>query len=400
MFVGFPSTQTPAVQWWDYSKTNSGTINIALTNDCAPVQFFATGGSSTTIIVTLPLDPPQGKVITIKNEKYGPSSQSVRILDGTYNSSSVVNAVLGVAAEATYCYIGQNNIVGTANTLSNWIRIAGGSTYTNSYALSIGGYDNDSTGSMSTAIGGFLNIASGAQSICAGGQLATASGSYSATLGGSSATASSSYSATLGGDAPTASGQGSACLAGVSVTSSGLRSIAGGDSSTSNASYSFVYGVSASAQSRIGNVVFSGNQSPYSTGLRQVAMLALGAETTDATATVLRSNTGVAGTTNQITIANNSAYYFRGECVAAVTGAGNTKGWYIEGVIKRGANAASTVLVGTPTVTSNYADAGASTWNLTATADTTNGALAITATGQAATTIRWLCQIRTTEMGF
>jgi hypothetical protein len=47
-----------------------------------------------------------------------------------------------------------------------------------------------------------------------------------------------------------------------------------------------------------------------------------------------------------------------------------------------------------------YADAGAATWNLTATADVTNGALAITATGQAATTIQWVAQIRTTEMTY
>ena len=121
-------------------------------------------------------------------------------------------------------------------------------------------------------------------------------------------------------------------------------------------------------------------------------------QTTDATATVIRSNGAAAGTTNQVILPNNSAYYFRGECIAGVTGAGDTKGWYIEGVIKRGANAASTAIVGAATVTSLYADAGATTWAVTATADTTNGGLAITVTGQAATTIRWVCQIRTTEM--
>jgi hypothetical protein len=86
--------------------------------------------------------------------------------------------------------------------------------------------------------------------------------------------------------------------------------------------------------------------------------------------------------------------------VAGVTGGGNTKGWTVEGVIKRGANAASTALVGTPTVTSSYADAGASTWTIAITADTTNGGLAVTFTGQAGTTIRAVAQISTTEMTF
>jgi hypothetical protein len=86
--------------------------------------------------------------------------------------------------------------------------------------------------------------------------------------------------------------------------------------------------------------------------------------------------------------------------VAGVTGGGNTKGWTVEGVIKRGANAASTAIVGTATVMSSYADAGAVTWALTATADTTNGGLAITFTGQAATTIRCVAKIETTEMTY
>jgi hypothetical protein len=129
-------------------------------------------------------------------------------------------------------------------------------------------------------------------------------------------------------------------------------------------------------------------------------MLVLGRQTTDATATVLTSNTNAATTTNQVILPNNSAYYFRGEVIAGVTGAGDTKGWYVEGVIKRGASAASTALVGTPTATSLYADTGAATWSIAVTADTTNGGLAITVTGAAATTIRWVAQIRTTEMTY
>jgi len=129
-------------------------------------------------------------------------------------------------------------------------------------------------------------------------------------------------------------------------------------------------------------------------------MLILGRQTTDATATVLASDTSAASANNQLTLPNNSAYYFRGEIIAGVTGGGNTKGWFIEGAIKRGANAAATSLVGTPTVTSNYADAGASAWAVAVTANTTLGCITITVTGQAATTIRWVAQVRTTEMTY
>jgi len=86
--------------------------------------------------------------------------------------------------------------------------------------------------------------------------------------------------------------------------------------------------------------------------------------------------------------------------VSGVTGGGDTKGWTIEGVIKRGAGVGTTALVGTPTVVSTYADVGAATWAIAVAADTTNGGLKVTFTGQAATTIRTVCQIRTTEMTY
>jgi len=136
-----------------------------------------------------------------------------------------------------------------------------------------------------------------------------------------------------------------------------------------------------------------------SLGVSQAALLVLGRQTTDATPTVLTSNPSAAGTNNQIILPNNSAYFFKGEVVSGVTGGGNSKGWKIEGLIKRGANAASTTLVGS-TVTSPFGDAGAAGWVIAVTADTTNGGLAVTFTGQVATTIRTVAQIRTTEMTY
>jgi hypothetical protein len=88
------------------------------------------------------------------------------------------------------------------------------------------------------------------------------------------------------------------------------------------------------------------------------------------------------------------------EVVARNTSTGMTGRWEVKGLIKRGANASSTALVGTTTVTLTNGDneawivAGA----ITITADTTYGALAITVTGAASTTIHWLAKILTTEI--
>jgi hypothetical protein len=115
---------------------------------------------------------------------------------------------------------------------------------------------------------------------------------------------------------------------------------------------------------------------------------------------VLASSTAAPSAVNQVILPNNSAYYFKGRIIAGVTGGGDTSGWTFEGLIKRGANAASTTLVGDINTVLVGRDSGASDWSFTATADTTNGGLRITVTGQASTTIRWVCKIETTEMTF
>jgi hypothetical protein len=238
-------------------------------------------------------------------------------------------------------------------------------------------------------------VASGDWSFVGGGRQNTASGSGSFIGGGGF-----DGTSTLGN---TASGVASVVNGGLSNTASGSGSIiAGGYQNIANATMSTVIGGRyGTTRGIIGLGALPFHNSPIAAvaGTSQGGLLILGVETTDATATALRSNTAAASTTNQVILPNNSAYYFRGTVIANVTGGGNTKSWTIEGAIKRGANAASTTLVGV-TVTSPFGDAGAATWTIAATADTTNGGLQITFTGQASTTIRCVCKLETTEVTF
>jgi hypothetical protein len=245
-----------------------------------------------------------------------------------------------------------------------------------------------------TAVGGFIgggagNAVTNTYGAIVGGNSNTASGSYAAVVGGSSSSASSSGSIVLGGSALNASVSNSAVVAGANNTANGSNSfIAGG-----------AYGVTRTIN---GNSVLPASINPISSlsGISQSGLLILGRQTTNATATVLASNTSVAGTTNQVILPNNSAYTFQGTCIANVTAGGTTSGWKFEGVIKRGANAASTALVAAVTPLVIAQDAGAVTWVLAITADTTNGGIAVTVTGAAATTIRWVAKIETTEVTF
>jgi hypothetical protein len=208
-------------------------------------------------------------------------------------------------------------------------------------------------------------------------------------LGGSSCIAGASLAAVIGGTSNTASGNSSVVI--------------GGGQGIANSANSVVLGGNQGlSRSIIGNFVTPASSTPIASaaGVQQSATLILGRQTTDATATVLTSNSSAATTTNQVILPNNSAYTFQGTCIANVTGGGTTSGWKFEGVIKRGANAASTALVAAVTPTVIAQDVGAVTWVLAITADTTNGGIAVTVTGAAATTIRWVVQIETTEVTY
>jgi hypothetical protein len=364
----------------------------------------------------------------------GTSSSAVTTQSGTMNATTAVtlsgsnaNIKVGQLVTGTSINSFPNTYVaaisGTSLTLSQ--AASGSSTSTLSFftphGVVVGGGNNQATGSYSFIGGGGdagtagnRNVASGDWSTVAGGMKNTASANHSSIAGGYGNTA-SGFGAFVGGGglygdfgtgatAPnTASGVSSAVLGGWnnSATSNGAA-VLGGVESQATGFYSAVVGGSyGTTRGVIGNTVFPASNAPLAVrGTAQSGLLILGKQTTDATPTVLVCNQSAASTTNQVILPNNSAYYFRGTVVAGVTGGGNTKGWTVEGVIKRGAGVGTTAIVGTATVTSSYADAGASTWAITATADTTNGGLAITFTGQAATTIRCVAKIETTEMTY
>jgi hypothetical protein len=316
------------------------------------------------------------------------------------NASIKVGQLIAGTSIAGETYVAA--ISGTSLTLS---KVASGSStstlsFFTPHGVVVGGGNNTATGSYSFIGGGGdagtagnRNVASGGWSSVLGGLKNTASGVGSVVCGGGT------YDGANGGG-NTASGLGAFVGAGWGslATADGSSVLGSGNAAISK--FSTAMGQYSNTRGIIGNFVISPCDAPMSAlYTNQIAFLVLARQTTDATPTVLTSNSSAASTNNQVILPNNSAYFFTGEVVAGVTGGGNTKGWTIEGVIKRGANAAATTLVGS-TVTSMYADVGAATWTIAVTADTTNGGLAVTFTGQAATTIRCVAQIRTTEMTY
>ena len=337
----------------------------------------------------------------------GTSSTVVTSQNGTLTSGSQFVTLTGSNASIK---VGQYITGALVDTDTYVLSISGTGLLLSKPALAAGNVVLSFFTPHGVVVGGGNNTATGSYSFIGGGGDAgdaanrnVASGDWSFVGGGKTNTSSGILSTIAGGWSNTASGQNSFIGSGFGNVASGFSSsIVGGNSNISNSTYSYSSGFYATTRGIGGYHAFGANVAPIANanGVSQSGLLVLGVQTTDATATVLRSDTAAAGTTNQVILPNNSAYFFTGEVVAGKTAGGDTKGWTIEGVIKRGANAASTALVGTPTVTSTYADAGASTWVIAVTADTTNGGLAVTFTGQAATTIRTVAKISTVEMTF
>jgi hypothetical protein len=427
MFTGFASENTPAIQVWEFFRpfaSTGATRDVMLSDDCAPIQFFKTGGATTTIIVQLPSSPIEGKTIKIVVNKYGDQNQklAVRSPDLSGNGSSVSIWIIGPGQTLDLCYskqcISTGSAFGSAYS-TGWISLNQGAPSSGNYsavnfghnnfatvnfASSIGGAANNASANYAATLGGDSCTASASRAAVVGGEICTASGERSFVGSGQSNTASGTYSAVVGGANNVAGNQGAAVVGGSFNTASGVQSGAfAGENHVVNAENAVaVGGARGTTRTIFGNFVTPASNAPIASqsGVSQSATLLLGRQTTDATATVLRSNSSAASTTNQVILPNNSAYTFQGTCIANVTGGGTTSGWKFEGVIKRGANAASTALVAAVTPLVIAQDAGAVTWVLAVTADTTNGGIKVEVTGAAATTIRWVAKIETTEVTF
>jgi hypothetical protein len=146
-----------------------------------------------------------------------------------------------------------------------------------------------------------------------------------------------------------------------------------------------------------GQYAFAGGESGATA---QTSTFVLKKQTTDATPTVLVTNRIIEvtspGTANQIILRDSSAVAFTGIIVARRKASEGTQSaaWRVEGLIRREANAAATVLVSSVVNTISNVPG----WTIALTADTTNGGLAVTATGGAAASIYWAATMQTSEV--
>ena len=292
----------------------------------------------------------------------------------------------------------------------------GGTGSQSNYSIAIG-YRSKAgvsqyTGQYATALG-IEAIAIGQQSVALTDSYASGAGSFAAAIDNNTssygATGANSIAigkfvkatggyATAIGETTQAQGTNSVCL-GYYSQSQGLGTMVMGYDAQSTAVHCTAIGTHT-RNAIDGTFKFSGGMHSAA-GDAQVGIYPVLCETTDATATTFvtyHSNTITPQTDNQIVLPNNSAYAFSGTIVARQKASEGTAcaAWKIEGLIRREGSAGTTVLVNSAkTILDNTPS-----WDVTLSADTTNGCLKIQGTGAASTNIRWSSTITSSELPY
>ncbi len=413
------STQTVRISETYTLPTSDGSANQVLTTNGSGVVTFADAGGDPDLYrdnassATTPV-ASGANAVAIGSSAVSSGSGSISIGDGS-DATHTYAVALGFLSQATANYSLSLGVASTASgersvAIGN-IGVTAGSTYSTAIGMNSGANGSvTATGSGAMALGG--SRASGTDSLAAA--IATNSSSYGATGANSiamgyQAKASSTYATAIGsntlssnlgtlalGAQTTASGQYSVAIGRSNIASGNYAAVIGSRDSLASADNSFASGQDAMATIRGQKVHASGKFS--NKGDAQGSIFILRSDTYTATPETLTTNNSTASTDNQVILSNNSAYAFHGTIVARLSAGNGTScaAWKVEGLIRREANAGTTVLVNSATTVLDNTPA----WGMALSADTTNGGLAITVTGAAFTSIRWVATIHTSEVTF
>jgi hypothetical protein len=326
------------------------------------------------------------------------SATSVGRSASASGSSSVA---LGYTARATGQYAVGIGFNSDALATSSLAIGHNAQTITGSYATALTNSRASGTDSFAAAIASNSSSygATGANSIAMGYQSKT-TGQYAFAIGYNNNV--SGYSGFACGEGNTVSGARGVALGQANTSGSTVSSrpnVAIGSSCSATGGVAFAFGERADTRGIYGKYAFSSGYGA-GTGTTQTGTLVLNTGTTDATPSVLCSGqtTATPSATNQIILPNNSAYAFHGTIVAREQASAGTDcaAWKIEGLIRREGSAGTTVLVNSATTVLDNTPS----WGMALSADTTNGGLKIEVTGAAATNIRWVATVHTSEVTY
>jgi hypothetical protein len=311
--------------------------------------------------------------------------------------NSATNVDTAVAPKGTGAFLAaipDNGVAGGSKRGANavdlqTIRTAAASVAQADYSVMLGGYDNSVTNTGATysvLAGGRANTQKGQYGVIGGGIFNSVEGTRG-TIGGGLSNIAWGSSVVGGGESNTA-GQ----------TSFGGATVGGGFGNLADGYASCIPGGSY-ATTRGWNGVFAYSASNnYGLGSTQWAVFQVKIRTTDATPTLLWTDSAVIGTPKSLNLIDQQTTTFEGLIAARKQAGSELAGWRITGVANRNAGAATCTLSGLE-ITRIYASSGATAWVVAVTANTTGGVggVDIKVTGTAATNVQWTGTIHCTE---
>jgi len=268
-----------------------------------------------------------------------------------------------------------------ATGLEAFVLGEGLASHPNSIAMAISNNSTSYGATADRAISiGYLSRAVGAGSLCISG--------------GASCEAIATSSAAIGGEYNKSEGYAAYTCGSNNVATGNYSSVLGGRNCQTV--YAAVSSVATGYEAKATIVGQSVHSSGFfaTKGDAQGSKFILRADTTDATATVLTTNNSTVSTDNQIVAASDTCIMFSGTLVAMQNGAQDQGGWEIKGLLKN--DGGTTTLVSSNIQTFENGNG----WVVALSADNTNNALAITCTGEASHNIRWVANIKTSEVTY
>lgn len=299
--------------------------------------------------------------------------------------------------------------IGSGTSSSNSIGIGTSITSSGAGSVAIGsGIGGAATGNGSVSINGNSTAQS---SITIGGNAAASASAIGGIAIGSNAQNSAANSIGIGAGSfvGSSAGQGIAignncqvnsanCVAiGRSSNGSGAQGISIGESSSCTGAGAVSIGYSSrtdfDGQINICNAAFAAG------GDIMTGFVPMYVQTTTAATTELRTSVGTTTTspTGNIACTNFSTYIFDVDIVARSVGSTGVAAYNLKFAFNRNANAASST-ISSLSKTILYTLGTTTGWDVTATADTTNGRPNISVIGAASTTIRWVANAKLTKV--
>jgi len=363
-------------------------LELYAENPVSAVTPIATGNNSISIGSNSQAASTNGNSIAIGTTARATGNSSAAFGGNYPNASAAGSLALGYTPTASGAFsaaIGYNaKAVGDSSVAFTNSYASGADSFAAAIANNTSTYG--ATGGNSVAIGKLAKATStGAVGI---GYETQSTGQYNSALGGYQTQATGTYhSLGLGSNAR------STAFASTAINGGNTGSYATADWSVSMGG--------GALSNIIGKFAYSsaGAFGSGATGDAQQGTYVLRSDTTDATAEAMTTNNSTAAANNQIVLANESAYSFTGTvvCREDATDGDDYAGWEVKGVIMRQGAAADTTL-GVGIVNKLYSTSGISAADVALSADTTNGGLKVEVTGVAATNIRWVATINTSEV--